>query len=104
MTRMKRIAVLGSTGSIGRQCLSVVDSLPGSFEVVAIAAGSNVSLVADQIARYRPKIVSIATEEAAAQLRAALIASAGRESNRAKSVPLPEIVSGPEGIDRKSVV
>ena len=100
MTRMKRIAVLGSTGSIGRQCLSVVDSLPGSFEVVAIAAGSNVSLVADQIARYRPKIVSMATEEAAAQLRAALIASAGRESNRAKSVPLPEIVSGPEGIER----
>ncbi len=43
---MKRIAILGSTGSIGRQCLSVVDSLPGRFEVVALAAGSNVKLVA----------------------------------------------------------
>jgi 1-deoxy-D-xylulose-5-phosphate reductoisomerase len=100
MTRMRHIAILGSTGSIGRQCLSVVDSLPGSFEVVAIAAGSNVTLVADQVARYRPKLVSIATEEAAAQLRAALIASAGRGSNRAKSLPLPEIVFGPEGIER----
>jgi tetratricopeptide (TPR) repeat protein len=55
---MKRIAILGSTGSIGRQCLNVVDTLPGSFEVVALAAGSNVAVVAEQIARHRPKLAA----------------------------------------------
>jgi 1-deoxy-D-xylulose-5-phosphate reductoisomerase len=69
---MKRIAILGSTGSIGRQCLSVVDSLPGRFEVVALAAGANVAVIADQIVRYHPKMVSVATEPAARELCAVL--------------------------------
>src|SRR5580704_11569074 len=51
---MKRISILGSTGSIGRQCMAVVDALPGRFEIVAIAAGSNIALAAEQVARYRP--------------------------------------------------
>jgi 1-deoxy-D-xylulose-5-phosphate reductoisomerase len=93
---MKRIAILGSTGSIGRQCLSVVDSLPGRFEVVALAAGSNVRLVASQVARHRPKVVSVATEGAAAELRAIL--GAGRSSREADSNP--EILFGSEGIER----
>ena len=93
---MKRIAILGSTGSIGRQCLSVVDSLPGRFEVVALAAGSNVRLVASQIARHRPKVVSVATEGDAAELRAAL--NAGRSSRETDSNP--EILFGSEGIER----
>jgi len=93
---MKRIAILGSTGSIGRQCLSVVDSLPGRFEVVALAAGSNVRLVASQIARHRPKVVSVATEGDAAELRAAL--GTGRASRGADSNP--EILFGSEGIER----
>lgn len=97
---MKRIAILGSTGSIGRQCLRVVDSLPGAFEVVALAAGSNVAVVAEQIARHRPKIVSVGSEVAAGELRAAL--KEGRVSGRAvsRSAPLPEIVFGAEGIER----
>src|SRR5271168_2169877 len=90
---MKRIAILGSTGSIGRQCLNVVDSLPGAFEVVSLAAGSNIALVAEQIARHRPKLVSVANEDAAAKLRASLNA---RGSKRA---PMPEILSGAEGIE-----
>ena len=42
---MKRISILGCSGSIGRQCLSVVDSLPGRFKVEAIAGGSNISMM-----------------------------------------------------------
>jgi 1-deoxy-D-xylulose-5-phosphate reductoisomerase len=96
---MKRIAILGSTGSIGRQCLKVVDSLPGSFEVVALAAGSNVPLVAEQVARHRPKLVSVATESDAAKLCTALKSAQGR-GDRAKSAPLPQVVFGAEGIER----
>jgi 1-deoxy-D-xylulose-5-phosphate reductoisomerase len=91
---MKRIAILGSTGSIGRQCLSVVDSLPGRFEVVALAAGSNVKLLAGQIARHQPKVVSVATEPDAVELRAALQKA---RDNGAKE-PAPEILFGAEGI------
>jgi 1-deoxy-D-xylulose-5-phosphate reductoisomerase len=95
---MKRIAILGSTGSIGRQCLSVVDSLPGSFEVVAIAAGSNISLVAEQVARHGPKLVSVATEGDAAKLCAALKSAQARKGGT--KIPLPEILFGAEGIER----
>jgi 1-deoxy-D-xylulose-5-phosphate reductoisomerase len=93
---MKRISILGSTGSIGRQCLDVVESLPGRFEVVALAAGSNVDLVVEQISRHKPKVVSVATEEAARQVCAALEANC--ESK--KDGPSPEILFGAEGIER----
>jgi 1-deoxy-D-xylulose-5-phosphate reductoisomerase len=100
MTRLKPIAILGSTGSIGRQCLSVVDSLPGRFKVVAIAAGSNVHLVVEQIIRYRPRVVSVASEEAAAHVRAALKSRGSRGGNDLKNGPMPEIVFGPIGVER----
>ncbi|HTU33261.1 MAG TPA: 1-deoxy-D-xylulose-5-phosphate reductoisomerase [Candidatus Acidoferrum sp.] len=93
---MKKIAILGSTGSIGRQCLSVVDSLPGRFEVVAIAAGSNIALAAEQAARHKPKLVSVGTREGADELRAALKAEASGNGQR----PEPEILWGAEGIER----
>src|SRR5258708_20396931 len=54
-----KLAILGSTGSIGRQCLSVVESLPGRFGVVALAAGSNLDELAGQIERHRPELVSV---------------------------------------------
>lgn len=92
---MKRIAILGSTGSIGRQCLQVVDALPGRFEVVSLAAGTNIALVAEQVKRYRPKVVSVGTEAAAKELRAAL--QSARHGNGA---PVPEILFGTEGIER----
>jgi len=95
---MKRIAILGSTGSIGRQCLSVVESLPGRFDVVAIAAGSNVALAAEQAVRYRPSLVSVATEDAAEQLRAAL--KLHRAASDCTKAPEPEIVFGSEGMER----
>jgi len=88
---MKRISILGSTGSIGRQCLSVTDSLPGRFEIVALAAGSNIALAAEQVVRHRPKIVSVATEAGARKLCDMLGGS---------RQPAPEILFGPEGIER----
>ncbi|MDE3171357.1 MAG: 1-deoxy-D-xylulose-5-phosphate reductoisomerase [Acidobacteriota bacterium] len=92
---MKKIAILGSTGSIGRQCLQVVDALPNRFEVVSLAAGTNIATVAAQVKRYLPKLVSVGTEAAAQQLRAAL------DSERpASGPPLPEILFGAEGIER----
>jgi len=90
---MKSISILGSTGSIGRQTLSVVESLPGSFEVVALAAGSNVAVIRDQILRHHPRLVSVGTREAAAKLCDALKSRGGKD-------PLPEILHGPEGIER----
>jgi 1-deoxy-D-xylulose-5-phosphate reductoisomerase len=88
---MKRISILGSTGSIGRQCLSVTDSLPGRFQIVALAAGSNIALAAEQVVRHRPMIVSVATEAGARKLCDML--SGFRQ-------PAPEILFGPEGIER----
>ena len=58
---MKRIAILGSTGSIGRSALAVVDAHAGRLQVVALAAGENDSLFAEQIARYRPRVAAMAT-------------------------------------------
>jgi 1-deoxy-D-xylulose-5-phosphate reductoisomerase len=89
---MKRISILGSTGSIGRQCLDVVDSLPGRFEVVALAAGSNVELVAEQVIRHRPKLVSVGTEDIAREL-------CSRIENLRAAEPI-EILFGAEGIER----
>ncbi len=56
---MKRIAVLGSTGSIGRQTLEVVRQLKDKFKVVGLAAGSNSSLLATQVQEFQPSLVSV---------------------------------------------
>ncbi len=57
---MKAISILGSTGSIGRQTLDVVASLPERFRVVALAAGKNLDELVGQIVRHRPQVVSVA--------------------------------------------
>src|SRR5580658_4898991 len=90
MTR--KIAILGSTGSIGRQTFNVVESLPEDFEVVSMSAGGNIELAAAQAAKHRPKLVSVANPAGAKELTDRLRA--------AKVSPLPEILSGPEGIER----
>lgn len=56
---VKRIAILGSTGSIGRQTLEVVSEFPDQFEVVALAAGSNIRLLAEQARKYKPSYLVI---------------------------------------------
>jgi 1-deoxy-D-xylulose-5-phosphate reductoisomerase len=58
---VKRIAILGSTGSIGRSALSVVDAHPDRLEIVALAAGENAALLADQVRKYRPRAVAVAS-------------------------------------------
>jgi len=84
-----KLAILGSTGSIGRQCLAVVESLPGRFGVVALAAGSNLDELVGQIERHRPEIVSGGDAAKADDLAQKL---------RAKGVPLPAIHHGREGM------
>ena len=65
---MKRIAILGSTGSIGRSTLSVVEAHPERFSVAALAAGSNVKAAFEQAQRWHPRVVSMATAGAAEDL------------------------------------
>lgn len=65
---MKQISILGSTGSIGRNTLRVVEALNGDFKVAALGAGTNVKLLAKQIVQFRPRIVAVADEECAEQL------------------------------------
>ena len=66
---MKRIAILGSTGSIGTSTLKLVESYPERFAVLTLAAGSNLELALEQALRWRPKLLSVAHEDAAAGLR-----------------------------------
>ena len=66
---MTRVAILGSTGSIGRSALAVVDAHADRLQVVGLAAGENADLLAEQIARYRPRLAAMATSEAVDRLR-----------------------------------
>jgi len=89
---MQALAILGSTGSIGRQTLQVVESLPERFRAVALAAGGNLEELAGQIARHRPQLVSVSDAAKAAELRERLGPSAnGRQDS-------PEIQHGREGL------
>jgi 1-deoxy-D-xylulose-5-phosphate reductoisomerase len=86
----KGISILGSTGSIGRNTLRVVESFgEGEFRVVALGAGRNVEALAEQVARHLPLLVSVETEESARELRARLFQ---------RDVDLPRIVVGEEGL------
>jgi 1-deoxy-D-xylulose-5-phosphate reductoisomerase len=87
---MKNIAILGCTGSIGRQTIAVVEALPEQFRIVALAAGSNLKELLPQIERHTPEIVSVATAELAAELARTL-----RDKNLRK---LPDIHHGSEGM------
>jgi 1-deoxy-D-xylulose-5-phosphate reductoisomerase len=66
---MKRIAILGSTGSIGCSTLKIVESYPERFAVATLAAGSNLELALEQTLRWRPKLISVASEKTAELLR-----------------------------------
>jgi 1-deoxy-D-xylulose-5-phosphate reductoisomerase len=68
---VKRLAILGSTGSIGRSALAVVDAHRDRLQVVSLAAGDNAELLGRQVARYRPQAVAMATEDGIDRLRAA---------------------------------
>ena len=69
---MKRIAILGSTGSIGRSTLSVAESYPDRFQILTFAAGSNVDAAFEQALRWKPRVISMAAEKDAEALGARL--------------------------------
>ncbi|HUK87345.1 MAG TPA: 1-deoxy-D-xylulose-5-phosphate reductoisomerase [Terriglobales bacterium] len=84
---MRRLAILGSTGSIGRSTLAIVESFPERFRVATLAAGNNVELAFEQAQRWQPRLVSMAREEDAEQLR-----------SRLKAAGLKiEVAHGPQG-------
>ena len=66
---MKRVAILGSTGSIGRSALAVVDAHPDRLKVVSLAAGDNATLLAEQVSRYCPDVVAMANGAGVDRLR-----------------------------------
>jgi 1-deoxy-D-xylulose-5-phosphate reductoisomerase len=106
---VKRIAILGSTGSIGRSALAVVDAHADRLSVVGLAAGENAELLAEQIARYRPRTVAMASGEAIDRLRRigsadAALAVSGRDGLVAvATAPDVDIVlcasSGTDGLE-----
>jgi 1-deoxy-D-xylulose-5-phosphate reductoisomerase len=65
---VKKLAILGSTGSIGQSTLSICESFPDRYEVVSLAAGHNLDVAFGQCVRWQPKVISLATEELAAAL------------------------------------
>nr|AAT47184.1 1-deoxy-D-xylulose-5-phosphate reductoisomerase [Taxus cuspidata] len=84
----KPFSIIGSTGSIGTQTLDIVAEHPDKFKVVALAAGSNVTLLAEQVRMFKPKLVSVRNESLATELKEAL----------ADIEHKPEIVYGDEGM------
>jgi 1-deoxy-D-xylulose-5-phosphate reductoisomerase len=65
----KRLCILGSTGSVGTNCLRVVRSLPERFQVVSLAAGKNLELLAQQVAEFQPRLISVGSPENIEPLR-----------------------------------
>jgi 1-deoxy-D-xylulose-5-phosphate reductoisomerase len=88
---MKRIAILGSTGSIGRSTLSVVESYPDRFEIATLAAGTNVEAALEQALRWKPRVLSLANEGDAPAVRTKL---------RAAGLSATEVVYGAAGTVR----
>ena len=86
----KRVAILGSTGSVGTQALEVARRHADRLRVVALAAGGNVELLAQQVREHRPELVSVGDAGCAATLREALAATLGAD--------VPRIVHGGEGL------
>jgi 1-deoxy-D-xylulose-5-phosphate reductoisomerase len=90
---MRRIAILGSTGSIGRSTLSVAASYPDRFQILALAAGSNLEAAFEQALRWKPRVLSIADEADADSLRSQL---------KARGLAEIEVVHGAAGTVRVS--
>ena len=72
---MKHLAILGSTGSIGQSTLRIVESYPDRFSVVSLAAGRNLDTAFEQCQRWRPRVISVADEQRASDLRRRLLSA-----------------------------
>ncbi len=86
---MKKLSILGSTGSIGKSALDLVDLYPDRFQVSTLAARKSVDALYDQALRYRPQLIALENEEAARELRGRL--------------PRVEVLSGLEGVVQAAV-
>lgn len=85
---MKRITILGSTGSVGRNALDIVSNHRDRFKVVALTAGRNVALLVEQIKSFSPEVVAVADETAAKELQKRIV----------RHVPFLKILSGHDGV------
>ena len=83
---MKRITILGSTGSIGRNALEIISKHRDRFKVVALTAGKNIDLIEEQIMSFSPEVVAVADTAAARELK-----------NRMRR-HTPSVLSGHEGV------
>ncbi len=83
---MKKIVILGSTGSIGRNTLDIVSKFPGKFQVIGMTAGTNVDKLEEQVRTFGPAMVAMSDEAAAQQLRV-----------RCKGLPT-KVLGGAEGL------
>lgn len=88
----RKLCILGSTGSIGRQTLDVVENQPDSLQVLTMTAGDNIRLFSEQIVKYQPRMVSVKSEQGAEQLKKSL-----QEYQGETDFPMPEILYGMEG-------
>ena len=97
---MKHIAILGSTGSIGRNALSVVDTHADEFKVVGLAANRDVDTLEQQIRQYRPALATLTDPGAAARLRERLrnLNAEGASPCKAGENTSTEVLSGAEGL------
>jgi len=83
---VKRVAILGSTGSIGRSALAVVDAHPDRLKVVSLAAGDNADLLARQVEKYCPDVVALATGDGVDRFKAAC------------GTHVPQVAAGADGL------
>ena len=94
MPERTKIAILGSTGSVGAQALDLIAQFPDRFEVVALAAGSRLDILADQARRFRPRLVALAREDRLSELKEICgplgIAVAGGETGLIQVATHPE--------------
>ena len=88
---MKKLAILGSTGSIGTSTLSICESFPDRYHPIALAAGQNLEAAFEQAVRWRPQVISIATEQ---------LANALQQRLKAAGVTGVEVVHGTAGTVR----
>jgi len=98
---MKAISVLGSTGSIGTQTLQIAEEFPDRFQVVALSAGRNLTLLIEQIKRHRPEVVAVADPACLDELRTRLAAEAlsPLPSTASGAAGEPQLLAGPEGLE-----
>ena len=75
---VKKIAILGSTGSIGKNALRVIDALGPDYRIVALSAHSNIELLAEQVRKYKPKVVAVTAVDYVVPMRD-LVGSLGVE-------------------------